>query len=294
VLVSNLVGSVLSAPATLTALGPPVIVAPPSSVTVLGGTAASLSVTASGSPPLAYQWRKNGTNVAGATGPVLAFASVQPTDEADYTVVVSNQAGAVTSAPPARLTVITFAASQASLPAYQSPGVFTVNCRIVHAVDRSLFFVVWQPTLPSGWVLQSVSGGGNPQISGAQVVFNGALPNPLDFTCTIQVPAGERGPRELRGGALYFLSGMSTTSFTTAAPDPLAVDYGALLYLTPEGTHVRLGLLGDSGGTYELQSSADFSQWISRVTLVVGSALVQTNLPTTNGWQFFRAEKTSP
>lgn len=61
------------------------------------GTRASFRVTASGTAPLAYQWRLDGQALAGQTNRALTFSAVQPADEGDYTVVVTNLAGAVTS-----------------------------------------------------------------------------------------------------------------------------------------------------------------------------------------------------
>lgn len=63
------------------------------------GTRASFAVTASGTAPLAYQWRLDGHELAGQTNRTLTFSAVQPADEGDYRVVVTNLAGAVTSAP---------------------------------------------------------------------------------------------------------------------------------------------------------------------------------------------------
>jgi len=63
------------------------------------GTRASLAVTAIGTAPLAYQWRLDGHELAGQTNRTLTFSAVQPADEGDYTVVVTNLAGAVTSEP---------------------------------------------------------------------------------------------------------------------------------------------------------------------------------------------------
>lgn len=292
VVVGNAGDSVTSAPAILTVLGPPVIVAGPVSQRIMAGAQVSLSVTASGSPPLSYQWQFDGLDLAGETHVVLALSSVQPDRAGHYTVVVSNPVGAVTSAPPATLKVITFAASHGSLPAYQSPGPFILNCQIMHAVDRTLFFIVWQPELPAGWVLVSVSGTGNPQISGGQVVFSGALPNPLNFTCTVQVPADERGPREIRGGALYFLSGMTGTVFEPADPSPLSVDYGALLFLSVAGNDTaRLTFLGDAGSTYGLETSTSLESWTDLGTFVAPAGALHTNAPATNSMRFFRARK---
>ncbi len=54
---------------------------------------------------LSYQWRLDGHDLSGQTSNKLSFSAVQPADEGDYTVVVTNVLGAVTS-EPARLWVV--------------------------------------------------------------------------------------------------------------------------------------------------------------------------------------------
>jgi hypothetical protein len=106
-------GSVTSAPpATLTLTNqPPVIATQPQAQTCTAGNTATFSVLAVGSPPLSYQWRKNGANlyndanVSGATSSALMFANVSLTDVASYDVVVTGFSS-VTSTPPAVLTVV--------------------------------------------------------------------------------------------------------------------------------------------------------------------------------------------
>ncbi len=83
---------------------PPVITAQPTSRTVLAGGNVSFSVTATGTAPLAYQWRKAGVNVPGATSSTLTLTGVTAASAGSYSVVVSNAAGSVTS-NPAVLTV---------------------------------------------------------------------------------------------------------------------------------------------------------------------------------------------
>ena len=46
---------------------------------------------------LAYQWRKSGTDLAGAYASSLAINGVSLADAGDYTVVITNQVGSVTS-----------------------------------------------------------------------------------------------------------------------------------------------------------------------------------------------------
>lgn len=76
---------------------PPVITAQPQSQTVMAGTDASFSCVATGTPPLAFQWRHAGTNIPGATGASYSRTNVQLADAGFYSVVVTNHAGAVTS-----------------------------------------------------------------------------------------------------------------------------------------------------------------------------------------------------
>ena len=100
VVVSNSGGSTVSAVATLTVTSapiPPTITGQPASQTVPAGGSASFTVTASGSTPLAYQWRFNGGNITGATASTFTIANVQPSGAGNYDVVVSNSAGFATS-----------------------------------------------------------------------------------------------------------------------------------------------------------------------------------------------------
>jgi hypothetical protein len=65
-----------------------------------------LAVTADGSPPLSFQWRKNGQPIAGATGALFTIEKVNVEDAGNYDCVVKNSAGAMTS-PPIKLVVRT-------------------------------------------------------------------------------------------------------------------------------------------------------------------------------------------
>jgi len=79
---------------------PPQITSQPAGATdLITGDAFTLSVAASGTRPLSFQWRKDGEPIPGATGPVLQFDSLAPDDSGVYTVTVSNAAGSVTSDP---------------------------------------------------------------------------------------------------------------------------------------------------------------------------------------------------
>lgn len=85
---------------------PPTILVPPSPLTrYLGGTV-DFSVTAGGATPLAYQWKKNNSPIAGATNSTLTLTNVQFSDGANYSVTVTNILGS-TNSVTATLTVLT-------------------------------------------------------------------------------------------------------------------------------------------------------------------------------------------
>ena len=81
----------------------PDITSQPSSLTVGQNSNATFTVVASGASPLAYQWRRNTTNlvdqgnISGSTNTILTLTSVSPADAANYDVVITNNYGAVTS-----------------------------------------------------------------------------------------------------------------------------------------------------------------------------------------------------
>ncbi len=101
VVVSNSVGSATSNAATLTVNPAPVapsITTQPSSVTITAGQTATFSVTATGTAPLSYQWKKNGTSITGATAASYTTAAETTADNgAQFAVLVSNSAGSITS-----------------------------------------------------------------------------------------------------------------------------------------------------------------------------------------------------
>ncbi len=90
----------------------PAITSQPTSLTQLAGGNVFFAAFASGSTNLAFQWRKNGTNISNGTGisgttsNVLSLAGVTTNSSANYTLVVTNLFGSVTSSVASLLVVV--------------------------------------------------------------------------------------------------------------------------------------------------------------------------------------------
>ena len=95
--ITNVAGSIISADALLAVQTPPTIVTQPASQLANVSNTVVLTVSATGTAPLTYQWRKNGTAISGATLSSLTLAGLKWTNAGSYTVVVSNVVSSATS-----------------------------------------------------------------------------------------------------------------------------------------------------------------------------------------------------
>ena len=85
----------LTAPAGIA----PTLATQPVSQTLLPGGIITLSVSPSGSPPLTYQWSRNGVAISGATAAAFTLSPLQSADAGSYVVKITGPAGTVTSNP---------------------------------------------------------------------------------------------------------------------------------------------------------------------------------------------------
>jgi len=137
VVVSNIAGMATSSNAVLTVNVAPAITTQPQDQNVNQGSNAVFSVLATGTPAPTYQWRFNGTNLAGATDTSYLLANAQPTDAGSYSVVVSNIAGMATSSnavltvtqpvPPQIDSISLMPGGQIQLQVSGSPGHYAVE-----------------------------------------------------------------------------------------------------------------------------------------------------------------------
>ena len=114
----------------------PTITAHPQCQIVGCGNNTTLTVSASGSGPLAYQWQLNGTNIPGATGSSLTLTAAQLTNAGLYTVVASNSGGAATS----------------------QAAIVDVVPKLVVQANGTLLTLTW----PAGFILQAAASPAGP------------------------------------------------------------------------------------------------------------------------------------
>lgn len=92
--ISNDSGTVVSDPATLTMIAPPVA---PADQTVLFGSASSLSVATPDNPGLEFQWSLDGVEISGATSGTLMIEPTLTSDAGSYSVAISYEGDVLVS-----------------------------------------------------------------------------------------------------------------------------------------------------------------------------------------------------
>jgi hypothetical protein len=95
--ITNAGGSILSSNAVLTVGGAPSVTQQPAGQTNFAGQTATFTSASSGTPPLAYQWYFNGTNIPAATNTVLTLANLQLGQSGNYYMIVTNGLGSARS-----------------------------------------------------------------------------------------------------------------------------------------------------------------------------------------------------
>jgi uncharacterized lipoprotein YddW (UPF0748 family) len=199
------VGAVTTRDFNLNQTAVPTIVQQPQSQSVLLGNDATFTVIATGNPAPSYQWRFSGTNIAGATASSYTRANVNATHTGNYSVVVSNSLGSVTSSNAA-LTIVSF----------DSPPVITTypQSQTVRAGSNVTFTASAQGTAPLNFQWQR-NGINLPGETNLSLTLAGVQPaNAGQYTVTVANNAG------------------SDTSWAAT----LAVHYGLDLAIVGNGT----------------------------------------------------------
>jgi len=239
---------------------PPVVTVPPSSLTVTQSQAASFTVTAAGNGPLAYQWRFNTANIAGATSTAYNIANCYDTNAGSYTVVVTNNQGSVTSAV-ATLTV-NLPPTITAQP--QSRTILTGTCTNFSVTATGTAPLYYQ------WLSNGVPQG----------PFNGIPNSPVECSAATYSVI-------VSNFVGFVLSTNATLSFTNPpTAQPGHFDSQKLL---ADGS-LLLNMSGTPYTNYTLQFTTDWANW-SAITVLSGTnGLFQYDdfAPTTNASRFYR------
>ncbi len=160
VVVANSAGASTSAVATLTvnvAPQAPEITDQPDSQSVLPGATVSFSVTATGTGPLGYQWSFGTSALLNETNATLSLTNVQAASAGDYSVVVSNSGGSVTSS----VAVLTVVPPTPVTPVFTASGGFALS---VQSVVGKTYALEYKDSLAdANWTpLTGVPGNGGP------------------------------------------------------------------------------------------------------------------------------------
>ncbi len=234
-------GVVVGNDATFTTAGvAPVITLQPQSQTVTVRGDVTFTAAATGIPTPAFEWRKNGAAISGATGTTLTLTNVQSADASSYTVVVTNAAGSVTS-DAAVLTVNRLAQiiSFASLPNKQvNDAPFTLAATASSGLPVS--YTSFNPAVAtvSGNTV-TITGVGSTVITASQAGDGTYLPAD-DVSQTLNV---------MGTGSTVLV----TDDFAGSAPDATKFEWGGDVAQTGSG---QFNLSTNSANTSWLRSKA--------------------------------------
>jgi hypothetical protein len=225
---TNAVGSATSNAATLTVITPvaPAITAQPLNAAVNAGQAATFTVAASGTAPLAYQWQSNAiagwTAIAGAVNASYTTPALAAIDSGtQYRCVVTNAAGNVTSnAATVTVTVVTVAPAITLDPSSASvlPGQITTFT--VEATGTAPLAYQWQSNSGAGWsAIAGETGASYTKVAVAsdngrrfQCVVTNSAGSATSGAATLSVAGssgGSRGCAAARDGAGWAIFGLS-------------------------------------------------------------------------------------
>jgi hypothetical protein len=162
----------------------PSITSQPQNTSVTVGQAASFSVAATGTSPLAYQWRVGGGAIAGATAASYTTAAASAADSGEaFSVVVTNSAGTVTSANA--ILTVNPAGTSLSITTSTLPGGFVqsaYSATLQASGGKTPYaWTVVSGQLPAGLVLSATTG----TISGTPTTVENS-----SFTVSVHDAAG--------------------------------------------------------------------------------------------------------
>ena len=227
-------------------IAPSITTQPQSQTKPLGGSV-TFSVTATGTAPLTYLWKKNGQNINSATSSQLTLSPLTAADAATYTVTVSNSYGNQTSSA-ASLTV----ATPPTISGQPTGGTYIVGVPLqlsVVATGTGLSYQWYKGINPLGGATASTLDLGNADLTESgeyQVVVSGPFASVASQTASVVV--------------------------TTAILLPPS-SQAEVLSINSEGFRINAQL--QSGVVYRIEYSENLVQWMTLTTFTSSSTANQ-------------------
>ncbi len=286
-IVTNYAGSVTSSVVALTVTNIPTSLNPLSGQTVAVGSNVTFTVTGTGgTPPLYFQWQKNGINltngttisgsiIIGATNNPLLIFNAQTNDDGNYWFIVTNPAGSVTSS--VAVLTVTETPLITTQPTNQTVGLGSAVTFVVTAAGAAPLSYQWQ------------FGGAN--------LTNGLAPDGSIIGGATTPTLSLNNAQTSNNGGYSVVVTNSFGSVTSSPPAVLTVlTAPAFTTIMPAGTtggFVLSGVGGTNNATFIVLTSTNLAtplaQWTSINAFQFGSQgqFVFTNTPPTNTPQQF-------
>ena len=270
VTVSDDVSSITSSNASLVVKVRPAITQQPASLTLAAGATANFSISATGTFPLGYRWRKGSTYFPDAIGLFslnsntcfFSLTNVQASDAASYNVAITNVAGAPAAGLSANayLTVVTPPADQTA--AAGSNVTFAAN-----ATSAALLQFRWQ-------------------FNGSDI--SGATNTTLTLT---NVQSGNAGIYSVVVTVVNVTVPPATFSATLTIPSPTLLSQPQFL----ANGSFQLRLEGTPNRSYFIDISSNMTSWSNLTTLAYTNGQMPfTDATTTNSAQRFYRARLAP
>jgi hypothetical protein len=263
---------------------PPEIATQPGDLLLAEGGDGTLRVRASGTPPLRYQWFRNGVSLGAAgTNSTLTLNDVSLGQAGAYSVEVSN-AAQVISSRSANVTVLPtpppnddFGARASltgtnNLLGYNSGATWEVN-EPSHASVNGLRSVWWAWTAPADGPYRLNIAATNPPANFGAAIYTGtALTNLAEIASGLATPVTNSNPSLSRvslpfngtAGTLYSIAVDATGSgvFFTLGISAGAAERPALLSTVITGDEIAFNLAAPPGANYVIEASHDLQSWV--------------------------------